>query len=162
MRVPVSWLRALVPGLTAGADEIAAALVRAGLEVETVERVGHDVSGVVVGEVLDVEELTEFKKPIRFCHVSIGDRTHEVVCGATNFAAGDRIPFAVPGAVLPGDFRIATRQTYGRTSDGMICSAAELGLSDESDGILVLPADAPLGADVVELLALRDEVLDIA
>ncbi|MCW2614099.1 MAG: pheT [Frankiales bacterium] len=165
MRVPVSWLRDLVPGLTAAtasADDIATALVRAGLEVEQVHRVGHDIAGVVTGEVLDVEELSEFKKPIRFCHVDVGGRVHEVVCGATNFAAGDRIAFATPGGVLPGDFRIATRQTYGRTSDGMICSAAELGLSDESDGILVLPADTPLGVDVVELLALRDEVLDIA
>jgi len=162
VRVPVSWLRSLVPGLTAPADEIAEALVRAGLEVEQVHRVGDDVSGVVVGEVLDVEELTGFKKPIRFCHVDVGTRTHEVVCGATNFAPGDRVAFATPGSVLPGDFRIATRTTYGHTSDGMICSAAELGLSGDADGILVLEAGAPLGADVVELLELRDEVLDIA
>jgi phenylalanyl-tRNA synthetase beta chain len=167
VRVPVSWLRALVPGLTASADEIAAALVRAGLEVEQVHRVGGDVTGVVTGQVLDVEELTGFKKPIRYCHVALSsparpDATHEVVCGATNFAAGDRIAFAMPGAVLPGGFQILTRQTYGRTSDGMICSAAELGISEEADGILVLPPDTPLGVDVVELLALRDEVLDIA
>lgn len=162
MRVPVSWLRELVPGLTAPADEIAAALVRLGLEVEQVHRYGHDVSGVVTGEVLDVEELTGFKKPIRYCHVDVGGRSHEVVCGATNFAPGDRIAFAQPGAVLPGDFRIATRQTYGHTSDGMICSGAELGLSDDSDGILVLPSDTPVGIDVVDLLHLRDEVLDIA
>ncbi|MCW2715049.1 MAG: phenylalanine--tRNA ligase subunit beta [Frankiales bacterium] len=167
MRVPVSWLRSLVPGLTAPAEEIAGALVRLGLEVEQVHRVGHDISGVVVGEVLDVEELTGYKKPVRFCHVSVApagapSRIHEVVCGATNFAPGDRVAFATPGAVLPGDFRIATRQTYGRTSDGMICSGAELGASEESGGILVLAPDAPLGADVVELLALRDEVLDIA
>jgi phenylalanyl-tRNA synthetase beta chain len=162
MRVPVSWLRSLVPGLTASADEIATELVRLGLEVEQVHRYGDDVTGVVTGEVLDVEELTAFKKPIRYCHVSIGSREHEVVCGATNFAPGDRIAFATPGAVLPGDFRIATRQTYGHTSDGMICSAAELGIGEESDGILVLPKDTPLGVDVVELLSLRDEVLDIA
>ncbi len=166
MRVPVSWLRALVPALTASADEIAAALVRAGLEVEQVHRYGDDVGGVVTGEVLDVEDLAGFKKPIRYCHVTVspdsGARSHEVVCGATNFTAGDRIAFALPGAVLPGDFRIATRQTYGHTSDGMICSGAELGLSQESDGILVLPPDTPLGVDVVELLALRDEVLHIA
>ncbi len=162
MRVPVSWLRALVPALTASADEIAAALVRAGLEVERVHRVGHDISGVVVGEVLDVVDLAGFKKPIRFCHVSVDARVHDVVCGAINFAAGDRVAFATPGAVLPGGFRIATRQTYGHTSDGMICSAAELGLSGDASGILVLPVDTPLGGDVVELLALRDEVLDIA
>jgi len=162
VRVPVSWLRTLVPGLAATADEIGAALVRAGLEVEQVHRVGREIADVVVGEVLDVEDLTGFKKPIRYCHVAVDDRTHEVVCGATNFAAGDRVPFALPGAELPGGFRIARRTTYGHVSDGMICSAAELGLADESDGILVLAPDAPLGADVVELLALRDEVLDIA
>ena len=165
MRVPVSWLLSLVPGLTASADEIATALVRAGLEVEQVHRYGHDITGVVTGVVLDVEELTGFKKPIRFCHVALADggtRAHEVVCGASNFTAGDRIAFATPGAVLPGDRRIATRQTYGRTSDGMICSGAELGLSAEADGILVLPPDTPLGLDVVEQLGLRDEVLDIA
>jgi phenylalanyl-tRNA synthetase beta chain len=110
VRVPVSWLRTLVPGLTATADEVYAALVRAGLEVEQVHRVGHDISSVVVGEVLDVEELTEFKKPIRYCHVSVGERTHEVVCGATNFEPGDRIPFALPGAVLPGGVAIGTRR----------------------------------------------------
>ena len=162
MRVPVSWLRTLVPGLTASADDIGAALVRAGLEVEQVHRVGHEITSVVVGEVLDVEDLTSFKKPIRYCHVSVGERTHEVVCGATNFVPGDRVPFALPGAVLPGGSTIATRKTYGHVSDGMICSAAELGLSDESDGILVLAGEPALGADVVELLHLRDEVLDIA
>ena len=162
MRVPISWLRTLVPGLTAGADEIAARLVRAGLEVEQVHRVGQDVRGVVVAEVLDVQDLSGFAKPIRYCHVSVGDRAHEVVCGATNFAAGDRVAFATPGAVLPGGMHIATRRTYGHTSDGMICSGAELGLSDDAAGILVLPGDAPLGEDVVDLLALRDEVLDIA
>ena len=164
MRVPLSWLRTFVPELTATADEVATALVRAGLEVEQVHRYGDDVRQVVVGRVLDVEELTEFlpKKAIRFCHVDVGTRVHEVVCGAQNFAAGDVVPFALPGASLPGGFRIATRQTYGRTSDGMICSEAELGLADSSAGILVLDPDAPLGSDVVELLDLRDEVLDIA
>ena len=162
MRVPLSWLRPLVPGLTATAEEIGAALLRAGLEVEHVQHVGRDVSGVVVGRVRDVELLEQFAKPIRFCHVDVGSRVHEVVCGATNFVAGDVVPFALPGAFLPGGFAIATRQTYGRTSDGMICSAAELGLAEASDGILVLPGDSPLGADVVDLLELRDEVLDIA
>ncbi len=162
MRVPLSWLRPMVPGLTATADEIGTALLRAGLEVEQVEHLGADITGVVVGRVLDVEVLAGFTKPIRFCHVDVGARVHEVVCGATNFAAGDVVPFALPGAQLPGGFTIATRQTYGRTSDGMMCSAAELGLAEASDGILVLPADSPLGGDVVELLQLRDEVLDIA
>jgi len=151
-----------VPGLTADATDIGEALVRAGLEVEQVHRYGHDVQGVVVGRVLDIEELAGHKKPIRYCHVDVGAREHEVVCGATNFAVGDLVPFATPGAHLPGGFRIATRQTYGRVSDGMICSEAELGLAESSEGILVLDPGAELGADVVELLQLRDEVLDIA
>ncbi|HUR15505.1 MAG TPA: phenylalanine--tRNA ligase subunit beta [Mycobacteriales bacterium] len=162
MRVPLSWLRSLVPGLTAGVEQVAEALVRAGLEVELVHRYGHDVEGVVVGRVLDVEELTGHKKRIRYCHVDVGARVHEVVCGAINFVPGDLVPFARPGALLPGGFRIAARQTYGRVSDGMICSEAELGLADDSAGILVLPPDSPVGTDVVELLGLRDEVLDIA
>ena len=162
MRVPVSWLRALLPDLTATADEIAAVLLRIGFEVEHVERVGDDVRGVVVGRVLDIEELTGLKKPIRYCHVDIGSRAHEVICGATNFAVGDLVAFATPGGLLPGDFHISSRKTYGHVSDGMICSARELGLSDEHSGILVLPPDSPLGADVVDLLDLRDEVLDIA
>lgn len=162
MRVPMSWLRALLPDLAASADEVAAVLVRVGLEVEQVHRLGGNVRGVVVGRVVDVEELSGFKKPIRYCHVDIGGRVHEVVCGATNFAPEDRVAFATPGGLLPGDFQIATRQTYGHTSDGMICSARELGLGDEHEGILVLAPDSPLGTDVVELLGLRDEVLDIA
>jgi phenylalanyl-tRNA synthetase beta chain len=162
VRVPLSWLRAFVPGLTASADEIAEALVRAGLEVEQVHRHGDDITGVVVGRVLDVELLDGLKKPIRFCHVDTGTKVHDVVCGATNFEAGALVPFAQPGASLPGGFTIATRKTYGRVSDGMICSEAELGMADDSAGILVLPDDSPLGADVVELLHLRDEVLDIA
>ena len=147
MRVPVSWLRTFVPGLTASADEIAAALVRAGLEVEQVHRVGHDITGVVTGRVLDVEELTGFKKPIRFCHVDVSSsyargrlRRHQLR-GRRHGRLRDP-----PVRYLPeGDFRIAPRTTYGHTSDGMICSEAELGLSGESDGILVLPPDTPLG-----------------
>src|SRR6185369_17344251 len=98
----------MVPGLTAPAEQVAEALVRAGLEVEQVHRYGQDVEGVVVGRVLDVEELSGHKKPIRYCHVDIGTRSHEVVCGATNFVPGDLVPCAVPGALLPGGFRIAT------------------------------------------------------
>jgi phenylalanyl-tRNA synthetase beta chain len=158
----VSWLRALLPDLKASADEIAAALLRIGFEVEHVDRVGDDVRGVVVGRVLDIEELAGLKKPIRYCHVDIGSRVHEVICGATNFAVGDLVAFATPGGLLPGDFHITSRKTYGRISDGMICSARELGLSDEHSGILVLSPDCPLGVDVVDLLDLRDEVLDIA
>ncbi len=163
MRAPVSWLRdhADLPDVP-GAD-VAAALVRAGFEVEHVVAVAADANGLVVGEVLDVEELTEFAKPIRYCSVEVGEPSPRgIVCGATNFATGDRVPVALPGATRPGGFQIGSRRTYGRLSDGMICSARELGLGDDHTGILVLDDTLPVGADAVEALRLRDDVLDIA
>jgi phenylalanyl-tRNA synthetase beta chain len=170
MRVPLSWLReyAAVPEPVDAAD-VGRRLTAAGLEVESVEPVGHDISGVVVGQVRGVEELTGFKKPIRYCRVAVTEaelsgppeQAAGVICGATNFAAGDRIAFAKPGAVLPGGFEIGERKTYGRVSQGMICSVKELAIGDDHTGILVLPPDAPLGADFVEYANLRDDVLDI-
>ncbi|MFI5065519.1 MAG: phenylalanine--tRNA ligase subunit beta, partial [Streptosporangiales bacterium] len=91
-----------------------------------------------------------------------GTGERSVICGAVNFAVGDRVPLALPGAYLPGGFQITARKTYGHVSDGMICSAAELGIGDDHSGILVLPPDAPLGADFVAYAGLADDVLDIA
>ena len=103
MRVPLSWLleyAAVEPGTDAA--EVARRLTAAGLEVESVERVGYEVSGVIVAEVTGIEELTEFKKPIRYVRVNTGSGEQHVICGAVNFAAGDRVPLARPGSVLPG------------------------------------------------------------
>ncbi|MFB6892558.1 phenylalanine--tRNA ligase subunit beta [Kitasatospora sp. NPDC056327] len=169
MRVPLSWLREYVdlPAGETGRD-VAERLVRAGLEVETVEQLGGDLKGpLVVGEVLSIEELTGFKKPIRHCWVNVGEANgtgepQEIVCGASNFAVGDKVVVVLPGAVLPGPFPIAARKTYGHTSAGMICSARELGMGDDHDGIIVLPPEYEPGTDAVELLQLVDEVLDIA
>src|SRR3954451_2247556 len=144
MRAPLSWLREYVdlPAGETGRD-VQAKLVSAGLEVETVEQLGAGLTGpLVVGEVLTIEELEGFKKPIRFCTVDVGDANttgepQEIVCGARNFAVGDLVVVILPGGVLPGDFRISARKTYGRTSHGMICSAGELGMGDE-EGIIVL------------------------
>ncbi|MBB2914971.1 phenylalanyl-tRNA synthetase beta chain [Streptosporangium becharense] len=162
MKVPLSWLREYVDLPAVTPHEIADRLTAAGLKLESVTSYGHDIKNVVVGEVLAIEELQGFKKPIRHCRVEVGEAApREIVCGAVNFEAGDRVPVALPGAVLPGGFEIASRKTYGRLSDGMICSEAELGVTDSSPGILVLPADTPIGADVVELLGLRDDVLEL-
>ncbi|MGC0333123.1 tRNA-binding EMAP/Myf-like protein [Streptomyces sp. SAI-170] len=128
MRVPLSWLREYVdlPATETGRD-VQAKLISAGLEVETVEQLGHDLKGpLAVGQVLTIEELTEFKKPIRFCTVDVGQANgtgepQEIICGARNFQVGDKVVVALPGAVLPGDFQIAERKTYGRVSRGMIC-----------------------------------------
>jgi phenylalanyl-tRNA synthetase beta chain len=165
MRVPLSWLLAYAPVAPleeADAEEIGRRLTACGLEIETLERVGYDVSGVVTGQVLDVEELTGFRKPVRYCQVDAGDgQERHVICGAANFAAGDKVALALPGAVLPGGFEIGARKTYGHVSEGMICSARELGIGDEHDGILVLPPDTPLGTDFAGLAGLRDVVYDV-
>ena len=111
----------------------------------------------------EIEELTGFKKPVRYCQVDTGSgEPRGVVCGAVNFAVGDRVPLALPGARLPGGFEIGARKTYGHISEGMICSAAELGIGEDHSGILVLSPDAPLGADFVQYAGLDDHVLDIA
>ncbi|MEU1042106.1 phenylalanine--tRNA ligase subunit beta [Streptomyces sp. NPDC005551] len=170
MRVPLSWLREYVdlPATETGRD-VQAKLVSAGLEVERVEQLGTGLKGpLVVGQVLTIEELEGFKKPIRFCTVDVGGANgtgepQEIVCGARNFAVGDKVVVVLPGAVLPGDFAIAARKTYGRTSHGMICSGDELGMGDDgSHGIIVLPPEYEPGTDAIELLELVDEVLDIA
>ena len=167
MRVPLSWLREYVdlPAEVTG-RELAEKLIPIGFEVETVIESGAGLTGpLVVGHVLEIEELTGFKKPIRYCRVEVGPEhggIRGIVCGARNFAVGDKVVAALPGAVLPGDFKIAARSTYDHVSDGMICSARELGLGDDHSGIIVLPPDAAVGADAIELLGIRDEVLDIA
>lgn len=170
MRVPLSWLREYVdlPATETGRD-VQAKLIEVGLEVETVEQVGAGLTGpLVVGKVLTIEELTEFKKPIRFCTVDVGSANgtgepQEIVCGARNFTQGDKVVVVLPGAVLPGDFKIAARKTYGKTSHGMICSGDELGMGDDgSGGIIVLPPEHEVGSDAIKLLELVDEVLDIA
>lgn len=168
MRIPYSWLREVVqagaPGWDVSPTELEQAFIRIGHEVEDVITLGPVSGPLTVGRVIDVEELTEFKKPIRFCHVDVGEQEpREIVCGATNFAAGDLVVVALPGTTLPGDFYVAARKTYGHTSDGMICSAAELGLGTDHSGILVLPAGtAEPGADGAEVLGLDDVVFDLA
>ena len=166
MRVPMEWLREMVD-LPADVDARAVAerLIAAGLEVESVETAGGGVSGpLVVGRVDAIEELTEFKKPIRWCQVDVGaghGGVRGIVCGARNFAVGDHVVVALPGAVLPGDFRITARETYGHGSDGMICSQRELGLGEDHDGIMVLGSGS-VGDDAGAMLGLGDEILDIA
>jgi phenylalanyl-tRNA synthetase beta chain len=170
MRVPLSWLREYVdlPATETGRD-VQAKLISAGLEVETVEQLGHDLKGpLVVGQVLTIEELEGFKKPIRFCTVDVGQANgtgepQEIVCGARNFVVGDKVVVVLPGATLPGGFAISARKTYGRNSHGMICSSDELGMGDDgTKGIIVLPPETEVGKDAIELLELVDEVLDIA
>jgi phenylalanyl-tRNA synthetase beta chain len=170
MRVPVSWLREYAPVPEPyDALEVGRRLTQAGLEVEAVEQVGHDVRGVITAQVITIEELTGFKKPIRYCRVAVSDSELTadpetltgVICGAVNFAAGDRVAFATVGAVLPGGFEITAAEKYGRVSAGMICAVDELGIGEDHAGILILPPDTPLGVDFTEYAGLRDDVLEI-
>ncbi len=167
MRVPLSWLRDYVDlADDVDARDVATALVRAGLEVESVHAAGGDVGGpLLVGRVLSFEEETHKNgKVIRWCSVDVGEpEPRGIVCGARNFDVGDLVVVALPGAVLPGDFTITARKTYGHVSDGMICSTRELGIGDDYAGILVLEPDEGVpGDDAHQLLRLRDDVLDIA
>ena len=172
MKIPVSWLREFVeiPETLSG-REVSELLLKVGFEVEGVETVGDVRGALVIGRVKTIEELTDYKKPIRWCQVEVGAAhgnaetpgIRGIVCGARNFVEGDTVVIALPGTTLPGDFTIATRETYGHISDGMICSVRELGLGDEHDGILVLPSDAGKpGDDAFPVLGLGDEVLDIS
>lgn len=166
MRAPLSWIKDFIDlpsSLTA--DDIGKGLVRVGFEVEDVIYQGADVKGpLVFGEVLSIEEITEFKKPIRYVGLDCGEKqTRFVICGATNFVVGDMVLVALPGSVLPGNFAIAARETYGKTSNGMICSAKELGLSDDHAGIMVFDKDQVSSKDDVrEKLQLDDIIFDIA
>jgi phenylalanyl-tRNA synthetase beta chain len=161
MRAPLSWLAEHADIGDTPAPVLARALTRIGIKVERVVPVGRDINGVVVGRVLEIEELTGLKKPVRFCQVEDGSGQRGVICGATNFSVGDVVPFARPGAVLPGGVHIEVREAYRRRSEGMICSARELGLGEDHTGILVLSGGLPPGADVVEALHLADDVLEV-
>jgi phenylalanyl-tRNA synthetase beta chain len=170
MRAPLSWLREHVdvPADATG-EQVATALVRVGLEEEGLH--GGDVTGpVVVARVLSVEDEPQKNgKTIHWCSVDVGEeQPRGIVCGAHNFAAGDLVVAALPGSVLPGPFPIAARRTYGHVSDGMICSARELGLGEDHDGIIVLErllggaaAGAAPGDDALALLGLAEEVVEV-
>lgn len=175
MRIPLSWLGEYVDLPTgASAESVMAELVKVGLEEEG----SHSFSllgPIVVGQVLEfVEEPQSNGKTIRWCQVRVapegakaadgGEDVRGIVCGARNFEVDDKVVVTLPGAVLPGDFRIAARSTYGHVSDGMIASARELGISDEHDGILRLSSlglDPIVGTDALALLHLNDEAAEV-
>ena len=181
MRIPLSWLReyAQVPA-NASAEDVMADLVRVGLEEEDVHRPADHIKGpIVVGEVLSVEgEEQKNGKVINWCQVKVaeegqalqGDGISEtgvqgIICGAHNFKAGDKVAVTLPGAVLPGDFRISARKTYGHVSAGMIASAKELGLGEDHSGIIVLSEwgiDLPVGTDLMPVFGLDDQAAEIS
>ncbi|WP_419648050.1 YtpR family tRNA-binding protein, partial [Thiolapillus sp.] len=160
MQFSDAWLREWV-NPEVSVEELADALSMAGLEVDGVEPAAADFSGVVVGKVLSCERHPDADK-LSVCRVDVGeDEPVQIVCGAKNVAADMKVPVARVGAVLPGNFKIKKAKLRGQQSMGMICSAAELGLAESSDGIMPLPADAPVGEDFRDYLSLDDHIIDV-
>ncbi len=159
MRVPLSWLREYVD-IELTPEQLAERLTLLGMEVRSVERWGDDWQNVVTGELLSVEKHPRADR-LSLTRVRVGDGLEplEIVCGATNIAAGQRVPVALPGAVLPGDRRIERTEKMGVVSNGMLCSGDELHLTGDGDGILILPPETPLGVPLADLYG--DVVLDV-
>ncbi len=159
MRVPLSWLRDFVD-VELTPEQLAERLTLLGMEVKHIEAWGADWESVVVGELLTVERHPRADR-LSLTTVTFGDGSEplSIVCGATNIAPGQRIPVALPGAVLPGNRRIERAEKMGVVSNGMLCSGDELRLTSDADGILILPSDTPLGAPLVDLFG--DVVLDV-
>ncbi|MFM8752720.1 MAG: phenylalanine--tRNA ligase subunit beta [Actinomycetota bacterium] len=166
MKIPLSWLREFIAfPKNISIDAIVAGFVKVGFEVEGVENPAAAITGpIVIGRVESIEELAGLKKPIRYVGLDCGEKQIRfVICGATNFEVGDRVVVALPGAVLPGNFAISARETYGKTSNGMICSARELGLGDDHNGIIVIKdLQAKIGAPALAVLGADDPIIDIA
>lgn len=160
MRISYRWLKELVE-FDLDPEELARRLTLLGLEIESVERPGADVSKVYIGRILDIQPHPDADKLV-VCQTDVGQSTPlQIVCGAKNMNVGDRVPTAVAGATLPGGFAIAKRKMRGVESQGMMCSARELGLGQEHAGLLILPQDLPIGADAIPLLGLDDVILEI-
>jgi len=152
------WLREWVnPPLST--DDLVSQITMAGLEVDGVEPVADKLSQVVVGEIVDTKPHPNADK-LQVCLVSKGDETVQVVCGAPNARVGLKVPFALVGAKLD-DFKIKKAKLRGVESFGMLCSERELGLSDQHEGLMELPADAPLGSDINDYLGLEDVVIEV-
>ena len=162
MRVPLSWLLDFAP-FGADAAALAATFDDLGMVVEGIERVGEGLDGVVVAGVVAIDAIPRADR-IRLVTVDAGDgRPLPVVCGAWNFGVGDLVPLAPVGTVLPGGFEIGRRKMKGVTSEGMLCSGRELGLSEDHEGILVLPAGLEPGLPLRDALGIRaDVVFDLA
>ena len=159
MKFSEQWLREWVnPEIST--DELSAQLTMAGLEVDGIEAVAGQFSGVVVGEVVSKEQHPDADK-LSVCQVSDGTETFQVVCGAANVRTGLKIPFAKIGAVLPGDFKIKKAKLRGVESFGMLCAETELQIGEDSSGLMELAADAPVGADLREYLNLDDQIIEV-
>ncbi|HXH72010.1 MAG TPA: phenylalanine--tRNA ligase subunit beta, partial [Mariprofundaceae bacterium] len=161
MKLPLSWLKEHVH-LADSVEGIAETLVRLGHEVEAVETPRASVRGVKVGHILSKAKHPDADK-LSLLKVDVGEAEPlAIVCGASNMGVGDRVPVATVGTSLPNGLTIKKGKIRGEESCGMCCSETELGLADESAGLLILPADAPVGAEVGEFLGLEEAVIEVS
>src|SRR5437773_2545568 len=159
MKVPLSWLREYVD-VDLTPDKLAERLTVLGMEVKGIERWGAEWQNVVVGELLTVARHPRADRlSLTTVDIGTGGAPLEIVCGATNIAPGQRVPVALPGAVLPGGRRIERTEKMGALSNGMLCSGDELRLTTDAEGILILEPDAPIGRALGDLFG--DTVLDV-
>ncbi|UTP72200.1 phenylalanine--tRNA ligase subunit beta [Alteromonas sp. LMIT006] len=160
MKFSEKWLREWVnPALNT--EELCEQISMAGLEVDGVEPAAADFSGVLIGEVVECGQHPDADK-LRVTKINVGaDELLDIVCGAPNCRLGLKVAVACVGAVLPGDFKIKKAKLRGQPSHGMLCSFSELGISDDHDGIIELPVDAPIGKDIREYLQLDDNIIEI-
>lgn len=172
MLISQNWVTRLLeknnPGWSVSPEELDAGYVRVGFETEGYEALPEVKGPLVIGQVAEIEELTQFKKPIRYCQVNVGDANgtgelQGIICGARNFKLHDYVVVSLPGAELPGGFKIAARETYDHISNGMMCSAAELGIADKSEGIITLDESFAdhVGKDARPFIGLEDTVFDV-
>ncbi|MDI6900126.1 MAG: phenylalanine--tRNA ligase subunit beta [Anaerosomatales bacterium] len=160
MRVSLKWLRELVD-IEMDVAELCARLDMTGTKVEAVHTLGEALDGVVIGQVLECEPHPDADR-LRYCTVDVGsEEPLRIVCGATNFSAGDKVPVATVGTVLPGGLEIKKAKLRGVESHGMMCSATELGVGADASGLLVLPANAPVGEPYASWAGLSDTVLEL-
>ncbi|MGY6278016.1 phenylalanine--tRNA ligase subunit beta [Methylomonas sp. MgM2] len=160
MQVSEAWLRELIDPAV-DTEQLVAQLTMAGLEVDAVTPVAGEFSGVVVAQVLSTEQHPNADK-LKVCRVNVGqDEPLQIVCGAGNVRPGLKIPAALIGAVLPGDFKIKQSKLRGEPSFGMLCSEAELGLATSASGLMELPDDAPIGTDIRDYLKLNDNIIEL-
>lgn len=159
MKFSEQWLRQWV-AIEAGTQELVDKITMAGLEVDDVEAVAGEFTGIVVGEIVACEQHPDADK-LRVTKVNTGSEAFQVVCGAPNARVGLKAPFATVGAVLPGNFKIKKAKLRGVESFGMLCAEEEMGMAESSDGLMELPADAPVGQDIREYLGLDDKIIDV-
>lgn len=172
MLISQDWVTRILgasnPNWSASAADMDSGFVRVGFETEGYEPIPETTGPLVIGQVVEIEELTQFKKPIRYCQVNVGQANgtgelQGIICGARNFRLYDYVVVSLPGAELPGGFKIAARETYDHISNGMMCSAAELGFGAQANGIIVLGDEVAdmVGEDARPVIGLSDTDFDV-